>query len=424
MGEGHFTLSPSSSERWCGCPGSVKACSGYPDSSSPAADDGTHTHTALEYQVKEGKSMLPGMQYDDHAGRFRHDADRQERVDFAMNYIESRRAELIEVYGGDVQLKSEEKVNSTEGFGRGDMGGTVDIQLIASDFLEIIDLKDGMGPVGAEGNKQGIIYAICILGKLAATHNITNVRITIVQPKLRFQGQTGIDSWDISAAYLLSLVPWFLERAAATEDPDAPRIPGDSQCKWCDDRGNCQPLIKHVLNESGVDFKAVDLVAEVITVEESITNERLRDIIQVAPLMKSMLEALEQEALRRFQIGRPVVGLKVIRGKGSKSWIPSPEEVAEKLQKMGMKKDTPWKKTILTPNQAKTCVWSKVKGGKEVETKLSAKNIALLDEQYISVKKGSLKVVSENASGEPIVLAEEGMFKPVPEEIELPDFLK
>ncbi len=67
-------------------------------------------------------------------------------------------------------------------------------------------------------------------------------------------------------------------------------------------------------------------------------------------------------------------------------------------------------------------IWMKKVKGEDVEAKLSPRQIKTLESEYIQVNEGSLKVVSESAKGEPIKLAEEGMFKPV--ELELPDFLK
>ena len=46
----HANLSPSKRHRWGSCPGSIREEAKYPDDrSGPAAIDGTHTHTMLEF---------------------------------------------------------------------------------------------------------------------------------------------------------------------------------------------------------------------------------------------------------------------------------------------------------------------------------------------------------------------------------------
>ncbi len=298
----HKTLSPSGADRWMNCPGSVRMEAGYPDKSSKAADDGTMTHFLLEKWLKDGKPPIIGMEYmTDTPLRFRHDEDRHERLQFVTNYIYDRITEMDEEFGGETTLKTETFIESTFAFSRDDMGGTVDVQLINGDFLEIIDLKDGMNPVPAEDNKQLTIYAInSIFELMGQGRSVQRVRITIAQPKLRFQGEPGIDSWDTTAEYLLSLIDGYRAAAKATEEPDAPLVPGEKQCKYCKHRGACSALNNYVLESSGISFENLnDLPAQVVAVEEQehISNERLRDVILAAPLMRSMLDHLEAEAL-------------------------------------------------------------------------------------------------------------------------------
>lgn len=422
----HKQLSPSGADRWMNCPGSIRMEAGYPDKSSPAAEDGTKTHFLLEEWLKSGKPPIVGMEYDSPVGRFRHTEDRHERLTFTTGYIYDRVVEMDEEFGTDTTLISEQFIDSDLAFGRDDMGGTVDVQLINTNFLELVDLKDGMNPVDAKDNNQLQIYAINLIYKLMMENFIIEkVRLTIVQPKMRFNGESGISSWDVTTDYLMGKVKDFLEAAKATDDPDAPLIPGEKQCKYCKHGASCSVKNTFIFESSGINFEDVtNLPAEIVKVEENhISNDRLREIILAAPLMRSMLDHVEEEALRRFQIGQPVEGLKVIRGRGSKTWKVAPEEVADKLGKMGVPKALRWKQVMHTPAQAMRLVWTKKVKGKDTEAKLSKRQIDTLKSEYIQENPGSLKVVSESARGEAIALADEGMFKAVPE-LELPDFLK
>jgi hypothetical protein len=139
----HAKLSPSARHRWGKCPGSVREEAKYPEQpSGPAAIDGTHTHYLLETCLRMGmvkaKEFIGQTLHDDD-GSFTIDKDRAERVQFALNYVATR------VYENpSLQVISESRVDPAIYFNRTDLSGTVDIQLINEEVLEIVDYKDGM----------------------------------------------------------------------------------------------------------------------------------------------------------------------------------------------------------------------------------------------------------------------------------------
>ena len=63
------------------------------------------------------------------------------------------------------EVISEERVDPAYLVGRDDMSGTVDVQLIGSTGIEIIDYKDGINPVEAKDNEQMEQYALGIIAK-------------------------------------------------------------------------------------------------------------------------------------------------------------------------------------------------------------------------------------------------------------------
>ncbi len=95
----HETLSPSKSPRWRTCPGSVREEAAYPDErSGAAAIDGTHTHTLLAKCIDMAfmpASMFVGMELEDQDGKFTVDADRAERVQFALDFIMSHDSKVL-----------------------------------------------------------------------------------------------------------------------------------------------------------------------------------------------------------------------------------------------------------------------------------------------------------------------------------------
>ena len=86
----HSKLSPSARHRWGVCPASVREEAKYPERpSGPAAIDGTHSHTLLEHCINAGENATKsiGRTFKDDDGEFKVDADRAERVQFALDYV-------------------------------------------------------------------------------------------------------------------------------------------------------------------------------------------------------------------------------------------------------------------------------------------------------------------------------------------------
>jgi hypothetical protein len=237
----HATLAPSARVRWGNCPGSVREEAQYPEEpSGPAAVDGTHSHTLLEKCIATTKPAADfiGELLSDHEGNFKVDAERAERVQIALAYIVKRLQEL----GPDCRVLSEQRVDPHLLTGRTDQSGTVDIRLIAPGFIEIIDYKDGITPVAAEGNLQMLQYAVGSVAELMKQYDLKlipdcMIRLTIIQPKLRVKGLEPISSWEFSSARLQEEVLKLVQQGAACDDPNAPLVPGDEQCKYCRAKG-------------------------------------------------------------------------------------------------------------------------------------------------------------------------------------------
>ena len=208
MSTTHAKLSPSKRSRWALCPGSIREEAKYPDEGSgPAAADGTHSHTLLEKCIENNVSAASyvGSTLTDHEGEFTVDAARAERVQVALAYIEQRVTE----YNGLCEVITEKRVDPKWFTGRDDLSGTVDVQVRGPGVLEIIEYKDGMGLVPAEGNLQLEQYALGVLAECKLAWNVPEqypwqeVRMTIIQPKLALKGMNAISTWIVPVKYLL-----------------------------------------------------------------------------------------------------------------------------------------------------------------------------------------------------------------------------
>jgi hypothetical protein len=402
----HANLSPSKRHRWALCPGSIREEAKYPDErSSPAAIDGTHSHTLLEQCLKRvtEADFFVGKTLTDHDGEFIVDAERAARVQIALDYIDQRAAE----YNGLCEVISETHVDPAYLLGRDDLSGTVDVQIIGGDTLELIDYKDGMGVVEAEGNMQLEQYAYGVLAgyklPINGSYPVKTIRMTIIQPKLALRGMSPITSHEVSVSDLLSNIGTIVVQAAATDKPDAPLVPGDSQCKFCRAKGSCAALASNVMKEVGIMFQPV--VSQTLDVAQqsadkdpsTMDDAQIRQILEAAPLMRQLLEGVEAEALRRLQAGQTIPGLKLVNGRGSRTWALPEEQMAEKLVKMGIPKGAIYETKLVTP----------------AKVQLTDRQLKTMETEYVVKMAGKLTVVPESDGRPAVVLNAAPLFSAV-----------
>jgi hypothetical protein len=412
----HAKLSPSKRSRWALCPGSIREEAKYPDTGSgPAAVDGTHSHTLLEHCIKQFVDPLSmvGQLMTDHEGSFHVDKDRAERVKVAFDYVH-------QIKNLGFQVISETKVDPEFLLGRKDLSGTVDLQIIGDDTLELIDYKDGMGVVSAEGNLQLEQYAYGVLAGYKLPHNVTypfsTVRMTIIQPKLALRGMPPITSYEVPVRHLMDTAGTIVAQAAATDRPDAPLVPGESQCKFCRAKGSCSALANNVMKEVGIMFQPV--VTQTLDVAQqsadkdpsTMDDAQIAQIMEAAPLMRQLLEGVEKEALRRMQAGQVIPGLKLVNGRGSRAWALPEEEMAEKLVKMGIPKSAVYETKLVTPAKAEKLTWSKRDG---TEVQLTERQLNRMEQEYVVKMAGKLTVAHESDSRPAVVTNAAPLFSAV-----------
>ena len=395
----HAQLSPSKAYRYLACPGSVREEAKYPEPpSGPGAVDGTHSHTLLEHCLKNrvDPMTMVGQTLKDHDGEFTVDKPRAERVRVATDYV--NRQVSAGVAG---IIYTECRVSPAHLIGRTDMDGTVDIQLHGPEVLEIVDYKDGMNLVEAKDNSQLELYALGVLAGFGlpvnATYPFKTVRMTIVQPKLAVKGLPTITSHVMTVHEVMALIPKYVVGGAAVEKPDAPLIPGEKQCKYCRASG-CTARGQAAMAAAGVVFPSlapepVPTAAPSQQVAEqdpgTMTNERLVEILEAAPLMRQMIEQAEAEAQRRMESGVTIPGLKLVNGRGSQVWNLDEEQIAEKLKGMGVPKDAVWVTKLVSPAQVKKLSWTKRDG---TAKQLTERQLKTLETEYISKLGGKLTV--------------------------------
>ena len=420
-------LSPSKRSRWALCPGSIREEAKYPDEGSgPAAIDGTHSHTLLEHCIKAGLTDpmdQVGETFTDHEGTFKVDADRAARVKVAIEYIRERSM------NGMFKVISEQRVDPKFLLGRDDLSGTVDCQIIGPDWIELIDYKDGMGVVTAEGNMQLEQYAYGVLAELKLPVNgaypFADIRMTIIQPKLSLKGMAPITFSEVPVSNLMANMGTIITQAAATDKPDAPLVPGDSQCKFCRAKGSCAALASNVMKEVGVMFQPVTQLPDVAQQSankdpSTMDDAQIAQIMEAAPLMRQLLEAVEKEALRRMEAGQIIPGLKLVNGRGSRAWALPEDQMAEKLIKMGIPKTAVYETKLVSPAKAEKLTWEKRDGTKMA---LTDRQLKTMETEYVVKMAGKLTVAPESDERKAVTTNAAPLFSAVETPAELPAWL-
>ena len=143
--------------------------------------------------------------------------------------------------------------------------------------------------------------------------------------------------------------------------------------------------------------------------------EKIAQIMLAAPLVRQMIEAVEEEALRRLKAGQVIPGLKVVHGRGSRSWSLPETEMADKLIKMGIPKSAVFKTKLVSVAQAEELRWEATKAGEKIVKQLSERQLKTLDTEYVSKVAGKLTVVPESDSRPAVVLDASPLFSAVPQ---------
>lgn len=394
----HASRSPSKRYRFRACPGSIREEEKYPEQpSGPAAVDGTHSHTLLEHCINDALKdphTFIGQTLTDHEGDFVVDEDRAERVWVAVNYI-CERIFILHMQGKHPQVVSERKVNPESIFGRGDMGGTVDCQIITEDTLEIIDYKDGMTDAWDSAILQLEQYAY---GTLAEVIDLPwpcqSIRMTVIQPKLRMKGGMAVRYDDRPIGWFDDNVDKLKAEVAATDDPDAPLVPGDGQCKFCRAKGGCSALASNVMEGIGIMFSPIqaaplDLAQQSAEKDpKTMTDDQIVKIMEAAPLMRTLLDGVHEEAQRRLRAGQTIPGLKLVNGRGTRSWRYSEEEMEDKLKRMGVPKSALYVSKFVSPAQAEKLKWEKGSGETATSKTLSERQLKTMESEYVTKTYG------------------------------------
>ena len=320
MPNSHALLGPSSAHRWLICTPSARLEEGLPDTGSAYAAEGTLAHRLgelllrTEYECDDISEELAEVEADPQYSI----AMLEHMVGYA-DFVRERAAEVKDRCGA-LCMHIEQRVDFSEYVPDG--VGTADCVILADGLIDVIDLKYGAGiPVKAEDNPQMKLYALGCLSAFDLFYDITDIRMTIYQPRL-----DSISTAVISRGELEEWAENFLKpRAALAYAGGGSFAPSEATCKWCKARALCKARAKYQLELAVKDFQEPALmdkteIAEVLT--------RIPDLLAWANKVKEYAE----DAAVNHGVSFP--GWKLVEGRANRRYVDE-GAIARLLKKAG-----------------------------------------------------------------------------------------
>lgn len=437
-----------SNPRWRVCAGSVREEAKYEDISGASAIDGTGSHLLLELCLQRGvratayDRQVIGANHKDQRNGWLVDAERCERVQLCLDYIQGRCKVLRQKYPGcSVTVTTETISNPGELFGRDDWWGTCDVTITVANthkaiqFVEVIDYKDGRVFVPAKDNSQLSDY---LFGKIKDTidHEFKirvthDCQMTICQPRT----SPPVRSDTIEHDVLIARMRDYNVAAIATDAPDAPLVPdgkgGKGYCRWCKHKPNCKAQAEQDIGnlkemttstevaETPLDISNGDrldlfsLSSNLVENPESMDITTLTKLADMESGITSIFSAAKAEIQRRAVKGDPTPGWKMKPGNASKVWNEDEKKIESKLKSRKLTKADIYPAKLISPAQILK------------HPKLNKEQIARIEKDLISYTVGDDRLVRVTAEEEADDLAKaQEMFKgnTIEHEPDLDDF--
>ena len=246
----HALLSASSAHRWMHCTPAPRLELEFEDQTSEAAAEGTAAHALAEHKLRRAlklRSKKPTSQYDSDEM----DACTDSYVEFVMEQLAEAKANCP-----DPQVLIEQKLDFScyvpDGFGTGDC------LIVASPRLHVIDLKYGLGVlVDAYQNPQMMLYALGALRIFDCLYDITEVAMTIFQPR-----RENVSTWTISVDELREWAETTLKpKADLAYKGEGEYAPG-SWCQFCRAAVKCRARAEAKLELARFEFAQPPLLSD------------------------------------------------------------------------------------------------------------------------------------------------------------------
>lgn len=306
----HALLSASGAARWLNCTPSAQLEDKYGErKSSVFAEEGTLAHELSELYIKHDILLSISEQEFDNGLEeiMANDLFNEEMLNVVPVYTDYCASQLTEAKTANslAVMEIEQKLDLTdfvpESF------GTADCVIINDNLIEVIDLKYGKGvPVYAEWNKQLMLYGLGALQKYDTMYDISEVRLTIVQPRIN-----NISSWQISVEELRKWAEEELMPKAKLAFEGKGELSAGDWCRFCAVRNQCRKLYEQQLEIAKHEFAEPALL----------TDEEIADIVLRTPKLiewaNSIAEYAQSKAVTE---NKQWPGLKLVEGVSRRKW--------------------------------------------------------------------------------------------------------
>ncbi len=317
--------------RWKPCPGSVRLSANIESKSSSYADEGSKAHEVAA-------ALLEGQ------GLFDVDSEMLSAVQVYVDEVNQaqgqrlieHRLDLSKIYPG--------------------LYGTCDAVVFNAQngLLSVFDYKHGAGipveVVEAEGpNLQLSYYA---LGALVTCGFLAReIEIVIVQPRCPHP-DGSVRRHKIDLSYMLDFADDLITSAKATEDPNAPLVPGE-HCRFCPAAATCPEIHKNALELAKQEFQPAF----------SYEPKSLAKTLEWLPVLESWCKNVREFAYREAEHGRCPPGWKLVQKRANRKWKHSEDEIASNLECILPDQECYWDKSLKSPAQVEKLLG---KGAKEI----------------------------------------------------------
>jgi hypothetical protein len=187
-------------------------------------------------------------------------------------------------------------------------GGTADVIAAAGDRTLVVDWKFGQGvAVAAEGNVQGLFYAMVSEGKVNGYDPATELTVAIIQPMPSRADTVTLKTWDVPRGVYEAFKRDYVAAQKATG------LHAGEHCRWCPASATCP-------ERSGEAMKALTMdPARITTLAASL--DLADEVIQWAKAVKDVAHA-------QIELGNAIPGWKLVAKRGVRKWRDSAEAEA------------------------------------------------------------------------------------------------